>query len=219
MDSFFKDTLPHNRAFSEMLRPAKEQVKHLSPDNIAQRSGAVFHESNGALELQSLNQTVRIAVPEYTFSPRLEEWHQLVILHYFALADGTAVSDQVITFGGLKDGLIRGTKFDHDMEKELQIFLNGKTPNCIRKICKTLGAEFADSNADLCAVFHFLPNYPVWLKVWLADEEFEASGKFYISKSADCYLSMEDAVTVGEILLSKLKAQESDKAGEGNVLG
>ena len=55
--------------------------------------------------------------------------------------------------------------------------------------------------------------------MWLADEEFEASGKFYISKSADCYLTMEDAVTVGEILLSKLKAQERDKAGEGNVLG
>ena len=139
MDSFFKDTLPHNRAFSEMLRPAKEQVKHLSPDNIAQRSGAVFHESDGVLELQSLNQTVRITVPEYTFSPRLEEWHQLVILHYLALADGTAISDQVITFGGLKDGLIRGTKFDHDMEKELQRFLNGKTPDCIRKICKALG--------------------------------------------------------------------------------
>ena len=101
MDSFFKDTLPNNRAFSEMLRPAKEQVKHLSPDNIAQRSGAVFHESDGVLELQSLNQTVRITVPEYTFSPRLEEWHQLVILHYLALADGTAISDQVITFGGL----------------------------------------------------------------------------------------------------------------------
>lgn len=44
MDSFFKDTLSYNRAFSEMLRPAKEQVKHLSPDNIAQRSGAVFHK-------------------------------------------------------------------------------------------------------------------------------------------------------------------------------
>ena len=219
MDRFFKDTLPHNRAFSEMLRPAKEQVKRLSPDSIAQRSGAVFHKSDGVLELQSLNQTVRIAVPEYTFSPRLEEWHQLVILHYLALADGTAVSDQIITFGGLKDGLIRGTKFDHDMEKGLQRFLNGKTPDGIRKICRALEAEFADSNADLCAVFHFLPNYPVWLKVWLADEEFEASGKFYISKSADCYLTMEDAVTVGEILLSKLKAQERDKAGEGNVLG
>ena len=131
-----------------------------------------------------------------------------MILHYLALADGTAISDQIITFGGLKDGLIRGTKFDHDMEKGLQRFLNGKTPDGIRKICRALGAEFADSNADLCAVFHFLPNYPVWLKVWLADEEFEASGKFYISKSADCYLTMEDAVTVGEILLSKLNADK-----------
>lgn len=96
---------------------------------------------------------------------------------------------------------------------------DGKPSDCIRKICKALGAEFADSNADLCAVFHFLPNYPVWLKIWFANEEFEASGKFYISKSADCYLTMEDAVTVGEILLSKLKAQERDKAREGNVLG
>ena len=202
-----------------MLRPAKEQLKHLSPDNIAQRSGAVFYEENTVLELQSLNQRVRITVPEYTCSPKLEEWHQLVILHYLALADGTAASEQMITFGGLKDGLIRGTKFDHDMEKELRGFLSRKTPDGIRKICKALGAEFTDSNADLCAVFHFLPNYPIWLKVWFADEEFEASGKFYVSKSADHYLSMEDAVTVGEILLSRLKAQDDDEGGRANDIG
>lgn len=219
IDGFHKDTVQYNRAFSEMLRTAKEQLKHLSPDNIAQRSGAVFYEENAVLELQSLNQRVRITVPEYTCSPKLEEWHQLVILHYLALADGTAVSEQMITFGGLKDGLIRGTKFDHDMEKELRGFLSRKTPDGIRKICKALGAEFTDSNADLCAVFHFLPNYPIWLKVWFADEEFEASGKFYVSKSADHYLSMEDAVTVGEILLSRLKAQDDDEGGRANDIG
>ena len=89
IDGFHKDTVQYNRAFSEMLRTAKEQLKHLSPDNIAQRSGAVFYEENAVLELQSLNQRVRITVPEYTCSPKLEEWHQLVILHYLALADGT----------------------------------------------------------------------------------------------------------------------------------
>ena len=31
------------------------------------------------------------------------------------------------------------------------------------------------------------------------------SGKFLLSKSADHYLTIEDAVTVGELLLSKLK--------------
>lgn len=38
--------------------------------------------------------------------------------------------------------------------------------------------------ADLCAVFPFLPWYSLWLKIWFADEEFEASGKLLVSKSA-----------------------------------
>ena len=48
--------------------------------------------------------------------------------------------------------------------------------------------------------------YSIWLKVWFADDEFEASGKLLVSKSADHYLTIEDAVTVGELLLSKLKS-------------
>ena len=50
-----------------------------------------------------------------------------------------------------------------------------------------------------------MPNYPVWLKIWLADEEFEATGKLYVGENADHYLTIEDAVTVGEIIMSKLK--------------
>ena len=46
--------------------------------------------------------------------------------------------------------------------------------------------------------------YPLRLNIWLADEEFEASGKLLVSRSADHYLTIEDAVTVGDIFLSKL---------------
>ncbi len=205
-----KNAVLDNRAFKEMLMPAKERIRHRQPKDIEQKSGAVFHEKCSLFLLQTLNQEIQITIPEYTFSPQIEEWHQLVILHYLDLADGRAVSSQLISFGELKNGLIRGTKFDRDTERELQAFLKEKTPERMRQICGSLGGEFVDSNADLCVVFHFLPNYPVWLKIWFADEEFEASGKFYLSKSADHYLTMEDAVTVGEILLSKLK-----NAGKG----
>ncbi|MDO5422485.1 MAG: DUF3786 domain-containing protein [Eubacteriales bacterium] len=190
-----------------MLIPAKERLKYRPPEDIAKKSGSLFCKENSVIALQSLNQEVRISLPEYNFYPRIEEWRQLVILHYLDMADGVEVSAQIIPFGELKSGLIRGTKFDHDTEKELRTFLKGKTPERIRQICGSLGAEFVDSNADLCAVFPFLPNYPVWLKIWFADEEFEASDKFYLSKSADHYLTIEDAVTVGEILLAKLKKE------------
>lgn len=39
----------------------------------------------------------------------------------------------------------------------------------------------------------------------LADDEFEASGKILLSKSADHYLTVEDAVIFGGIMMEKLE--------------
>ncbi|MFR1310523.1 MAG: DUF3786 domain-containing protein [Gallintestinimicrobium sp.] len=129
----------------------------------------------------------------------------MVILHYLALADGTAVSDQIITFGGLKDGLIRGTKFDHDMEGT-QRFLNGKTPDGIRKIAEPWGRICRQQRRFMCSI-SLSAKLSGLAEGVATDEEFEASGKMEQAK-ADCYLTMEDAVTVGEILLSKLNADK-----------
>lgn len=194
-----------NRAFQQMLLSAKERICVHAPEEIVQKSGAVFHKDKSYFELQSLAQRIQIAFPECKFQPWIDEWQQLVILHYLDLADGTEVSPEMVSFGALKDGLIRGTKFDHDMERALGGFLAGMTQEQLCRVCEGLGAQLVEERADLCAVIPFLPRYPIWLKVWFADDEFEASGKFLLSKSADHYLTIEDAVTVGELLLSKLK--------------
>ena len=194
-----------NRAFQQMLLSAKERICVHAPEEIAQKSGAVFHKDKSYFELQSLAQRIQIAFPECKFQPWIDEWQQLVILHYLDLADGTEVSQEMVSFGALKDGLIRGTKFDHDMERALGGFLAGMTQEQLCRVCERLGAQLVEERADLCAVIPFLPRYPIWLKVWFADDEFEASGKLLVSKSADHYLTIEDAVTVGELLLSKLK--------------
>ena len=44
----------------------------------------------------------------------------------------------------------------------------------------------------------------------------ENGWKLYLSRSTYHYLSMEDAVTVGEILLSKLKIQEKEYFKDDN---
>ncbi len=194
-----------NRAFQQMLLSAKERICVHAPEEIVQKSGAVFHKDKSYFELQSLAQRIQIAFPECKFQPWIDEWQQLVILHYLDLADGTEVSPEMVSFGALKDGLIRGTKFDHDMERELGGFLAGMTQEQLCRVCEGLGAQLVEERADLCAVIPFLPRCPIWLKAWFADDEFEASGKLLVSRSADRYLSIEDAVTVGELLLSRLK--------------
>ena len=194
-----------NRAFQEMLAAAKSWLAGRSPETLAERAGAKWDPGEKLLSLQSLNQRLEVSTEDWSIRPQPEEWHHLILLHYLSIADGTQLSDEMISFGNLKDGLIRGTKFDRMADLALARFLKDREPEQIKAVCRSLGAGFQDSNADLCAVFPFLPRYPVAVKIWFADEEFPASGKMLVSASADHYLTIEDAVTVGEVMLGKLE--------------
>ena len=194
-----------NRAFQEMLTAAKGWLSGRNPEELAKLAGAMWEPEAKLLKLQSLNQRLEVSTEDWSVRPQPEEWHHLILLHYFSIADGTQLSDEMISFGNLKDGLIRGTKFDHTADMALARFLKGREPEQIKEVCRFLGAGFRDSNADLCAVFPFLPRYPVAVKIWFADEEFPASGKMLVSASADHYLTVEDAVTAGEVMLGKLE--------------
>lgn len=79
-----------------------------------------------------------------------------------------------------------------------------KAPEEVERVSRVLGAEKIPSKADLSVVFSFFPNYPVTVNIWFADEEFGPSGKMLLSESADHYLTVEDAVTAGEVLLKLL---------------
>ena len=194
-----------NRAFQEMLAAAKGWLSGRSPETLAERAGAKWDPGAKLLSLQSLNQRLEVSTEDWSVRPQPEEWHHLILLHYLSIADGTQLSDEMISFGNLKDGLIRGTKFDRTADLALARFLKDREPEQIKAVCRSLGAGFQDSNADLCAVFPFLPRYPVAVKIWFADEDFPASGKMLVSASADHYLTIEDAVTAGEVMLGKLE--------------
>lgn len=193
-----------NRAYQEMLQVAVKRLKGRPVEIMAAKSGATFHCQKRSMEVQSFHEKIEIQLPDFTVCPVMEEWHHLLLLHYLDLADGAEETGHLITFGNLKDGLIRGTKFDHTAEQELEKILKNKTPEKVEEACKKLGAEFIATNADLCASFRIFPKYPIILKVWFADDEFPVSGKLFLQDNADHYLSVEDAVTAGEVLLKKL---------------
>lgn len=77
-------------------------------------------------------------------------------------------------------------------------------PEELHRRLLALGAALEPSNADLCARIPFLPRYPLWLRIWFADEEFPASGRMFLDESAAHYLTVEDAVVVGELILERL---------------
>ena len=197
--------MKQNHAFEQMRKAAIQRLDSRAPEDLAERSGAVFHGESAVLEISSLGKHYTLSLPTYECHPDMESWHYLILLHYLDLADGTPVSPCFCTFGDLKDGLVRGTKFDHTVTQALCQFLRGRNQEQLTAICKQLGGQITNSHADFSAVLPLFPRLPFLLKVWYADEEFPASGTLLPACSTSHYLAMEDAVVAGELLLTKLQ--------------
>lgn len=164
-----------NQLFSNMLCAALGWLKDRSPDEIS-RLGNVLFDGN-AFHFQSFGKSVTITYPDYQITPDLHEWHILSLLHYLATADGAPLTGRQITFAQYKNGMIRGGGFDRDAENVIREKLGVLPPEELNQRCLSLGASLQSSNADLCAQFQLLPNYPIWLKIWFAGDEFPASGR------------------------------------------
>ncbi len=194
-----------NRAFEEMRRVAVSRLLGRDPETIARLSGVERADSGKLLNVRSLQESVCVRLPAWELEPSLEPWRHLVLLHYLDRADGAPLAGEWIPFGALKDGMIRGARFERTVDE----VLGGKLGACplpaLEAACRSLGAEIQPSTADLCAVFPFFPRYPVKLQLWLADEEFDGSARLLLDGSSDHYLAVEDAVTVGEVLMQKLE--------------
>ena len=191
-----------NRQFELMLEAARSRLLRHVPEEISEKAGVRYE--NGVFWVRTFGRCVEIQWPAGKITPPVSKWHALTLLHYLDLADGTPLTGRTITFSQYKDGLVRGGGLDRNTELIVRRDLGVLPREELARRCETLGAELLPSNADFCARFDFAPRYPVWLKVWFADEEFPASGRLLVDESAPNYLTIEDAVTVGSLILDCL---------------
>ncbi len=75
---------------------------------------------------------------------------------------------------------------------------NGKD---VRLTWSALIAEPGLENWHMFVLLHS----PVCMSIYQADEDYPAFGKFFVDAAADHYLSIEDPVTVGDLVLSMLE--------------
>lgn len=194
-----------NRMFDRMFLAAWEQLSAREVSQICRAAGVEF--DGAAFRLESLGRQLRVSLPDRSITPVLNPWHALTALHYLALSDGTPPAGKGISFAMHGSGLARGGGFDRDAEALIRDRLGTLSGQELRRRCRALGAEFLPGSADLCAKFSYLPKYPLYSNLWFADEEFPASGRLLLDASAEHHLTIEDAVTVGTLILDTLCAE------------
>ncbi|MBP3634006.1 MAG: DUF3786 domain-containing protein [Oscillospiraceae bacterium] len=192
-----------NQMFSQMNQAALARLMGRDPKTIARNAGICYEEETQLFHIPTMGFSVMLHYPDYAFTPELPGWHSLVILHYLDLADGFPPTGREIPFGAMRSGMVRGGGIDRKCEMVIQS-MKDLNEDTMADICKNIGGEPISTNADGAWKIPFLPNFPVMLKLWLPDEEFPASGRLMVDESADHYLTIEDAVTVAEILLEQI---------------
>lgn len=197
-------------AHERMMKTAREWLADKSPEDIAANAGVAFDRERSVFTLVSLGKEVEIAYPEYTFSPDIDPWHQMSILHYFNLADGVKPTLEWISLSQMESGMIRGGGFDRMFESLVRNELGKRSAQEVEDACRRMGMTIGESNADLCASISFAPHFPVIMKLWFADPEDDlpASGRLFVDRTADHYLTIEDTVTLCEYLIVDHLKQE-----------
>ena len=202
--SYILNAVRDDRAYAEMLSAAQERLKGRSAADVAPRTGMAWNREADPLSCASLGREVTVNAADWSIRGTLGNWHSLTVLHYLDMADGSLLWDELITFGQQKDGLARGGDFDRRAEQTLSRALGRLESAEAAERCRRLGGVMRKSNADLCVRFDYLPRYPITLKLWFADEDLEGSARLFLDRSCDRYLSVEDSVTVGTILMEEL---------------
>ena len=195
--------MEQSSAYERMMATARQWLAGKDPVRIAAASGADFDPERGEFRILSLGREVCIRYPDYSFSSEVSEWHQISLLHYLNLADGSIPRGEWISLSQMNSGMVRGGGFEKKFEALVRSKLGNLPPRAVEEACRRLGMRLEESNADLCARWDLAPHFPVMIKLWFADPEDDlpGSGRMFVDRTADCYLTIEDTVLVCEYLI------------------
>lgn len=182
-----------HRQLQTMLEPIREQLKQYSPKTLCKNTMASFDENEQNFCLPSMGTDIFIHYPDFAIKQELDMWHHLTLLQYLDTADGTPLSEQWISLQQMPGGVTRGRGFDKDIETMFDRYFSNITAAEFLARCLLLGGKELRGRADVEVVIPYAPMFPILVRFWESDDEFAASGKLLVDRSAEHYLPIDSA--------------------------
>lgn len=205
-------TLPTEQAseygYRLAYRLVREQLARI--DDIEQqcrKSGAQYIASQKTIVIEYLNQPYLVTLPDTKVSiktgePAVSVRDELLILHYFIKAKGTPLSQKLITYKELKEGINYFPVFSKRAIKPLVNFF-GKEPHRLLDIAGILGGHKADYG-DVAVTIDAFKQVPVTLVLWQGDGEFPPDGNIMFDSTVTDYLTNDDIHVLCETIAWRL---------------
>jgi len=171
------------------------------------KSGARYIAEEKAVIIEHLKQAYRISLPDaevsFTAGEEAVPLHdKILILHYFTQAKGTPLSNKLITYKELPDGINYYPTF---FKRAIAPIVNhfGSEPHRLLDTARILGGQKAEYG-DAAVTINAFSRVPVTPVLWQGDEEFTPDGNIMFDSTIPDYLPTEDITILSEVIAWKL---------------
>lgn len=198
--------LAGNLPYQNMLSAALERLRDKDLAAAAANAGMTCDLNSGEILFESFGEKGKLFLPELRIEGDFTTWQHMAVLQYLELDEPPMPSGEWVSIRTLEESAAsRGASFDRKISSLAANRLGRLSEKAITNAFESLGGEIIKyRNADLSAVFHFLPNYPYLFNFWFVDEEFPANAKALIDARAGRALGLEAAGTMAELLVERI---------------
>ena len=157
--------------------------------------------------VEYLNQSYQVTFPDIEVTLRDSEAavslkEKILILHYLVQAKGTPLSNKVITYKELPEGIVYFRTFYKRAIKPIVDYF-GKEPRLLLDVAGIIGGRRVDYG-DASVTISAFSRVPVTLVLWHGDEEFLPEGNIMFDSTISDYLTTEDINVLCEIIVWRL---------------
>jgi len=189
---------------------AREQLARI--DDIKQqcfKSGAQYQviDSRKIITVEYLNRLYQVTLPNIEISAKNSEEavplrDKILILHYLTQAKGTPISNKIITYKELPEGM---NYFPTFVKRAIKPLIDhfGKEPQQLVDAAGVLGGHRAEYG-DAAVTINAFSRVPITLVLWRGDNEFPPEANILFDSTISDYLTTEDINVLCETIAWRL---------------
>ena len=182
--------------YKRVSKELEEEVKRVDLKEAAAAIGGNYENKNGGgvIRLKMINKDYEVR-NEGLFengSYCQHSWSKIIIYDYVRRKGGIPLTGDWVSLGHFPDAASHSKAFQKNAEDKISDKFNSDLRGLVSRCNELEGIKTSGKlKADYVCGFNLLPRVPMYLCFWEADEEYSASCKLYVDRSAEAYIDIE----------------------------
>jgi len=182
--------------YKRVSKELEEEIKHVDLQEAADAIGGSYENRNGGgiIRLKMMNKEYEVR-NEGLFEKDnycQDSWSKIIIYDYVRRKGNIPLTGDWVSLGHFPDAASHSKAFQKNAEDKISEKFNIDLRGLVSRCNELDGIETSGKlKADYVCGFNLLPRVPMYLCFWDADDEYSASCKLYVDRSAEAYIDIE----------------------------